>query len=865
MIRRALQCLAAASALLSGGMAAAPVASNNTQWSCSAGPTGGWVCAPRAAPGPSYERPIRSAIPGAAAKPAPAPEGLATADNLDWVPLDKLSAEQRKGALPGCCGAYIEPANPSPEAALSPADAPVRANSDSSDAQGDTAILTGNVQISQGPRRARSDSATIDRATNEVVLENHVQLREPGLLLLGDRAQINTQTQAFTVDNATFAYHTNNSHGTASEFHRDEEGVMYVDDATYTTCEPVSNAWLLKASQVRIDADRHFATARNARVEVKDVPVLYTPWIRFPIDDTRQTGLLFPAISLNARNGFDYAQPIYLNLAPNYDATVTPRYMQNRGEMLEGEFRHLSLYDNTTISGGFLPSDKTNDSGSVLQTDASAGQNSLNGNDRWLVNVTNTGGAGQAWHTLVDYTKVSDIDYFRDLGNSTLDVNSRSQLLQEAAVGYQFPNWALNVAGIQYQTIASNLASQYKQLPRVNLDGVYRFANNLELDLGNEYTVFDNDDTRMVTGDRLRTNYGLAWDERWAWGYFRPEAKLKHIDYQLNQPAMPGAGDHPNTTVPVADLDTGLYFERAAPLFKGFTQTLEPRLYYLNSKFKDQTDNPIFDTADLTFSYQQLFRDDRFSGGDRIGDANQVTVGLTSRLIDDRGVELLRGSVGRIEYLQDRYVSLNPQFSKEFLNDPNNIQNLTDVTQRDIARQLRSNQSPYAGEFFARLSNHWRLQSDMAYDDQASQVDISNTSLRYNNNGALFNLSYRYTRKEPQLIDNTVVKTDINQGDISTYYPISPQWTLIGRWDHDFTYSRELEIMGGVEYGSCCWKLALLARRWLNRDDTILIPDNLNYSQGLFLQIQLIGLAGSGKQVDNILKDSIYGYEPGSR
>lgn len=824
------------------------------------------MCAPRATSGPVYERPVRSAAPGAAAKPgAPAPEGLTTVDNLDWVPLDKLSPEQRKAALPGCCGAYIEPANPNPDTALAPTDAPVRANSDSSNAQGDTATLTGNVQISQGPRRARSDSATLDRATHEVVLENHVQLREPGLLLLGDRAQVNTQTQAFTVDNANFAYHANNSRGTASTFRRDEEGVMYVDDATYTTCEPVSNAWLMRASSVRIDADRHFATARNARVEIQDVPVLYTPWIRFPIDDTRQTGLLFPAISLNARNGFDYAQPIYLNLAPNYDATVTPRYMQNRGAMLEGGFRHLSLYDNTTISGAFLPSDSSNDSGSSLQTGSSTDKNSLNGNDRWLVNVTNTGGAGQAWHTMADYTKVSDIDYFRDLGNSTLDVTSKPHLLQEVAAGYQFPNWSLNVAEIKYQTIASNLASQYKELPRVNLDGIYRFAGNLELDLRNEYIAFDNDDSRLVTGDRVRTNYGLAWDDRWTWGYFRPEAKLKHLDYQLDQPTLPGASDHPSTTVPVADIDTGLYFERAAPLFKGFTQTLEPRLYYLYSKYRDQTDNPVFDTTDLTFSYQQLFRDDRFSGGDRIGDANQVTLGLTSRLIDDRGIELLRGSIGRIEYLQDRFVSLNPQFTKAFLNQPGNLQSLTDVTQRDIARQLSSNESPYAGEFFARLSNHWRLQSDMAYDDQASQIDKSNTSLRYNNSGTLFNMTYRYTRKEPQLVNNTVVKTDINQGDISSYYPISPQWALIGRWDHDFTYSRELEVMGGLEYGSCCWKLALLARRWLNRDDTVLLPDNLNYSQGIFLQFQLIGLAGSGKQVDNILKDSIYGYEPSSR
>lgn len=867
-VRHALCGLAAALTLApAGAWAATPATTNSGQWSCSTGPNGGWACAPHAVSGPVHERPIRRTEAAAAtARPAPAAaNALTAADNLDWVPLESLSPEQLKTARPGCCGVYIEPSNSSPDAALSPADAPLRATADTTDAEGETAILNGNVQITQGSRQVRSDRVTIDRGTNQAVFENNVQFRDAGLLLLGDRAQIDTKTQVFSVDNATFALHANNSRGTASHFNRDEEGVIYIDDATYTTCEPASNSWLLRTGSIRIDADRHFATARNARVEIKNVPVLYVPWMRFPIDDHRATGLLFPQLAVTSRNGADYAQPIYLNLAPNYDATITPRFLQSRGQMLEAQFRHLSLFDNTTISGAFLPDDRSNDLGSSLRTDSSTGKNSLNGNDRWLVNATNSGGAGHAWHTLVDYTKVSDIDYFRDLGNSTLDVNNQPHLLQQVAAGYQFPNWALNVASIKYQTIASNLASQYEQLPRVNLDGAYRFDNNLMLNLNNEYIAFDNNDTQVVTGERLRTNYGVAWDERWAWGYFRPGAKLKHINYTLDRPTLLGANDSPSTTVPVTDLDTGLYFERSANFAKGFTQTLEPRIYYLNSKFEDQTDNPDFDTSDLTFSYQQLFRDDRFSGGDRIGDANQVTLGLTSRLIDERGIELLRGSIGRIQYLEDRYVSLNPTFTKSFLADLGNLQTLTDVTQRDIARQLLSKDSPYAGEFFARLSDHWRFQSDVAYDDQAGEVDKGNASLRYRGNGTLVNLAYRFTRKIPQLIDNTIVETDINQSDISTYYPVSPQWALIGRWSHDFTYNRELEVLGGLEYGSCCWKLALLARRWLDRDDTVLLPDNLDYNQGIFLQIQLTGLAGTGKQVDNILQDSIYGYEPDNR
>lgn len=793
-------------------------------------------------------------------------DAVATADNLDWLPLEQLTTEQRKAVRPGCCGAYVEPKNTNPDAALSPADAPLRASADSTDAQGDTATLTGDVQITKGQRQVRSDRATMDRNTNMVTLEDHIQFREPGMLLLGDHAQMNTKTQAIALDNTTFAFHEKNARGTASHFRRDESGVIYIDNATYTTCEPASDTWRLRTGQVRVDADGHFATARHARVEVKNVPVLYVPWIRFPIDDNRATGLLFPQLAIGDQNGIDFAQPIYLNLAPNYDATITPRYLQERGEMLEGEFRHLSLFDRTNVSGAFLPSDNGNTSNNLQKQDPTAQTNPIEGKDRWLGNLTHTGGLGYAWHTQADYTKVSDVDYFRDIGTSTLAANSQVHLLQQIAAGYQFSNWWLNVANVEYQTIAPDLARQYRQLPRVDLNGDYRFDHDLLVNLDNQYTVFDHDDRRRVTGNRLRTNYSLAWDKRWAWGYLRPAAMLKHLDYALDTPTLPGGSENPNVTVPVFDFDTGLYFERNTKLFKGFTQTLEPRFYYLNSKFEDQTDHPDFDTSELTFSYQQLFRDDRFSGGDRIGDANQLTLGVTSRLLDDRGIEVARGSFGQIRYLRDRYVSLDPTLSKAFLDGLTSPQQLIDITQRDVARQLRSNDSPYAGEFFARLSNDWRLQSDALYDDQEGEFDKGNVSMRYAHDDALFNLSYRFTRKTPRLVNGRAVQTDIDQSDISTYYPIAPQWALIGRWNHDLTNSRELEVLGGLEYGSCCWKLSLLARRWLNRDDTLLLPEeDLSYNQGIFMQIQLIGLAGTGKQVDNILKDSIYGYEPITR
>ncbi len=844
------------------------LAAGAAQWNCTVGANGGWACAPRATPeGKAYERPkwspvVRGTADGKAKGEAPE-AALAVERPLDWVPLEELSAEQRKQVQPGCCGAYVEPPQRDAEANLLPENAPLRATANTTDTEGPIATLSGDVQLAKGKRQVRSDRAQFNRDTNEATIEGNISFREPGVLLLSDRARLNTQTQAAALDNATFVLHDSGARGTAKSFRRDEQGVIYIDNATYTTCEPSSNAWLLRAGKVRIDADGRFATAPNARVAVKDVPILYTPWIRFPIDNSRATGLLFPRLAFGDENGLDFAQPVYLNLAPNYDATLTPRYIQERGEMLEAEFRHLSRFDDTVLSGAWL-GDDAGGNDSDENADPLSGERRFEGQDRWLTGIAHQGGMAQDWNTLIDYTKVSDVDYFEDLGATTLQANGQAHLVQLFSAGYQLPHWRANIAQIQYQTIAEDLEDQYKQLPRLDLDGEYRFADtDLALALNHQYTMFDHSDPRKTTGDRLRTDYEAAWDKRWVWGFLRPAAKLKHIGYTLDDPVLLGGDDNPSVTVPVADLDAGLYFERhTRRLFKGYTQTLEPRLYYLNSAFEDQTDHPDFDTSDLTFSYQQLFRDDRFAGGDRIGDANQVTIGLTSRLLDARGVEQLRGSIGRIEYFDDRYVSLEPTFTKAFLKSLSS-QDLADATKRETARQLLSDESPYAGEFATRLGDYWRLRSDALYSEQDAKVDKGSVALRYDRNRALVNLAYRYTRESPRLVDGQLLDADIEQSDLSAYLPLSPQWALVGRWNHDLTNSRELEFLGGFEYDSCCWRLSMLARRWLDREDNLLIPEEeLEYDQGIFLQVQLKGLAGSGRQVEEILSDSIYGYEP---
>lgn len=833
------------------------------QWACNADEGGNWVCETAPLSGAPYVRPEARAVAPAASDAQASEPHISSTRNLDWVPENLLTEDEKRLMSKNCCGAYIEPPRDYLDATLDPEEASLRVSAATTEARGNVANLEGDVQVSQGYRQVRSNTAMVDQENRIVELEGNVNFREPGLLLTGDRARVNIDSRDVDVDNATFVFHQSNVRGTAGNLKKRGDRYIYIDNATYTTCEPGNNAWQLKASDVDIDTVRGIATGKNVRLAVKDWPVLYMPWIRFPVSDNRATGLLFPLIATGNDNGLDYSQPIYLNLAPDYDATLTPRFVQERGGMLEAEFRHLSRWSETAISGGYLWDD---DGGKVSRESTEQGGLRPNeGEDRWIAKINHTGGLGYRWNTLIDYTDVSDSDYLLDLDTATLEVNSKSHLNQQIAAGYTTDNWLFKAQLQEFETLIKGGLEQYQQLPRIDANGQYRFAGDFVLNLKQHYVMFDHSESDVVgsgtfltrdannttvTGSRLRTDYGLTWDRQWLWGFFKPTAMVKYAAYDLEDPLFGQTDDSPDVIVPVAILDTGLFFEQNNSWFKGYTQTLEPRLYYLNSKFEDQSAIPNFDTSDLTFSYQQLFRDDRFSGGDRIGDTEQLTVGVTTRLINsETGLERLRFSLGQIYYRDERRVTLDPLLTRELSRDTSDI----------------------AAELAATFWDHWRLQTDLLFNEQDGAINKGSAALRYNDReGDVFNIAYRYTRRDDLLYQfspgTTVIDTvnaDIDQIDVSFSMPVSTNWNILGRYNHDINTGQELEIFAGLEYSSCCWRASMVARRWVDRDDTILLGgDNLEHSTGLFFQIQFKGLAGTGTRVDNLLREGIYGYQP---
>tara|TARA_B110000503_G_scaffold128921_1_gene200573 strand:- start:1794 stop:4526 length:2733 start_codon:yes stop_codon:yes gene_type:complete len=808
-------------------------------WDCTATENNQWRCAEK----PAAENTRRREP--SAKKPTLDPDEPRVADvrNLDWVEEEQMSEEQRRKIAPNCCGAYIEPAREYPDADLEPEEASLRVNANSTETlPGNVAVLDGDVQISQGYRQVRSNNARIDQTERTVALEGNVQFREPGLLLLGESAEVDIDSKEITLKDATYVLHDVSVRGNAKTLSRAKDGVITITDATYSTCEPGDSTWQMQTSEISIDQESGFATVKNAQLRVKDVPIFYVPWIKFPVNDNRVSGLLFPTIHSSTRNGFDYAQPIYWNIAENYDATITPRYMQERGLALNTEFRHLSNLTTTDVVGEFLGNDKGGKDDSDI--DPLTGLPEYRSQDRYLIGLTHLGGIGEAWSTYMDVNKVSDNDYFRDLGGASQESTSIVNLRRVAGATYKTEHWDYRIEAQDHQIVVDGLEDQYSVLPQISVNGYYRFDNNLVMDINNQISQFDHDNPDVVTGNRNRTDYGITWDKRWTWGYFRPQFRIKYLSYNLDLNSAALTDESPSATVPVSSIDTALFFERDNSWFSGYTQTLEPRLYYVKAEFKDQSAFPDFDIREFTPSYNLLFRDERFNGGDRISDEDRLTMALTTRYIDKKtGQERFTASIAQSVNYQDRYVSLTGAPSE--------------------LAELARNQSPLALKMSGRVNNSWRFTTDIIYDGHDNEMDKSIIGVRYNDRqNRVFNATYRSTKRVPRLVDNAILSQDIEQVDLSAFLPVAGNFNVVARWNYDFTNNRPLDIFTGFEYNSCCWRASVVARRWLERKDQILVPEqDLNFTNGIFFQIQFKGLAGSSSRVDSMLKNGIYGYD----
>jgi len=890
------------------------------QYDCSVSASGTWDCAPKANAAELPPRPVHStdavSSSGKSASDSGSTGGEKAAtttlvtqakgralksrsadySHLDWVPRESLTPAQLAETGPYCSGAYVEPIRPGMNDKTKMSEAPmfVGAKASRYEQEAQVATLAGDVVLRQGGMQVEADEASLHQAENRGELNGNVRLRQNGALIVGDHAELQIDTGEAQVDNAEYVMHKSNIRGSALYAKRAENAIIRLKDGTYTTCEPSSNAWEIKGNNITLNPATGFGTATNATLRVKDVPIFYTPYIYFPIDDRRQSGFLPPTIGSGSKTGLLLVTPYYFNLAPNYDATLYPRYMSKRGLLMEGEFRYLTKTTEGQFGGAYLNDE---DDDRKLQTDSK--------DTRWMINWQHKGGLDSRLLTQVDYTDISDPYYFQDLESDQIGVEKHDYVNQQGSLTWRGDTYtaAFNMQAYKLATIAD--ITPYNRLPQITFNGALPYhPGGLNFAYETEAVRFDRDletgdfvdkdgvssprlDTNVsglarANGDRLNLAPSVSLPMNWTFGFVKPTLKYVYTKYDLDldqqgkafllsdanltSPTRENFNSSQDRAVPIFSVDSGLYFDRNTQWFgKDYRQTLEPRLFYLYVPDKDQNDIPVFDTGETTFNYASLFRDNRFVGSDRIGDENKLSLGITNRWIEDNGFERQRFSIGQAVYFKDRKVQLPG----------------IDYRTRDDAQ---ANVSPYALEYEYRFNRDWRASSDFNWDPDSHSTRSGSAMMHYqpeDNPGKIINAGYRY-RNDLVRYDQTTGKWSVGGGDYGTpgtpgfvkdYYkiqqhdfsviwPIVPQWSAISRWQYDYNRNRTLEAFGGFEYDNCCWKLRLINRYWVDYDEfSQEAPQNEKGDHGIFLQIVLKGLGGvTGSKVEGFLDQGIQGY-----
>ena len=754
---------------------------------------------------------------------------------LDWVPLEDVPEALRDRQCINCEGRYLDPLAEE-DTSQEPSDSDIRARADSSELQDNEVILVGRATAIQGYRRMRSDTVTINRNEESAVLSGDVTLREPNVLLQGDRAKIYSQTGEALIYNSQFVLHNEHMRGTADLLERDADGIIHVHNGNITYCAPGENDWAVLSDDMELDLDEGLATAHDATIELEGIPVFYSPWLRFPLDDRRRTGVLWPDFGNDSNGGLDISTPVYLNLAPNYDALYAPRYIEERGLNHELQLRYLNpLVGHWLVGGAYMNSDER-------YRDQATDDRST---DRWLRIVKQDGLFNSRWRSHIDYGKASDVDYLKDLETSNIDAQRSTSLLQLASMDYLGDNWLMNLRTQQYQSLADDIRKDYELQPQFT--NQYRSDGTpftLQPILVAQYSNFEAEED-VVTGQRVYGEAGASYPMMWRFGELTPTLKYRQVNYALSD-ATVYTDNSPSTGAPLFNLDGSLIFERQTSFGgNGFLQTLEPRIYYLYSPQEDQQDQPIFDSAELTFNYYQLFRETRFSGHDRLDDANQVSLGVTTRFIEDAtGRSRFNASIGQIYYLQDRDVRLV------------DIQEPRDDATSEIAGELGFNPTANLG-----------LRTSLVWDPNEEDMDSGFVEARYKmDNGSLFNVGYSYRRPVNTVNEFNVLNTQpqTEEASVSTYLPLDNNWSIFGAMNYSIEDNLSVEDMIGVEYDSCCWTVRLVQLRYYNNvNGQIPNFDNPDLERESTVQFQFLlkGMGGFGNRITNIMSDMIRGFE----
>ena len=657
----------------------------------------------------------------------------------------------------------------------------------------------GSVLLLKGDQSVRTDRLWYYEDTREIDAQGSVELEQSGSKMSGPHLRLNLDTSVGTMEGPEFFLPENDGRGAAEVIHIQDQKHFVLDKAIYTTCPADNQDWMLKMNGLEIDKSRQIGVAHHAWIEFKDVPILYSPWMDFPLNDQRKSGFLAPVFGGTVKGGSELTLPYYWNIAANRDATIAPRLMLKRGLMLNNEFRYLQANYGGEVNVDVLPND--------LLVKRSRNHYRLKHHQAFNKHLNGS----------INLNRVSDDDYFRDLADS---VSSTSQvnLMREGVLSYQTGEWITAARMQRFQTLQDPVAPisvPYARLPQLTVN-TQQYRSGVNLGFAGEYVDFRH--PTEVNGSRVVINPGISYPMVGESSlYVTPKLALHSTYYEMGRNNV-GALPNASRTLPILSVDTGVAFERESNMFGGdYVQTFEPRAYYVYVPYRDQSALPNFDSALADFNFTQIFTENRFSGSDRIGDANQVTVAATSRLLDQNsGAERLKVMMG------ERFSIKAPQVN---LVTPASSTGRSDILLAALGQ----------------LTKSWSLVSEIQFDPNQSHMQVFNIATHFRpETGKALNLGYRFLR-------NT-----LRQVDVSTQWPLFGRWNGVGRWNYSLQDGRILEVIAGLEYNQSCWSLRLVAQRFA----TATQQSNI----GFFVQLELNGMVKIGSDPLSLLKQSVPGY-----
>ncbi len=737
---------------------------------------------------------------------------------LIWAAMGSMQVRADQPPIQTC---YQPMALPQALQNLDTSDQRVRILSDYVALEGNkSAVFSGQVQISHKDTFLQAPNARYTPEQQDLVAEGGIEYFSNELYVSSDFFKANLANNTATLGQAKYQFVAQAGRGEAVALTASAQ-TLRLDEALFTTCPEQDNSWGLHAEQISISANSGWGEAYHAVFKIKDIPVFYLPYLTFPVNEQRKTGVLIPQIGSSQRLGLEVEVPYYINLAENYDLTLSPRYMSKRGTQLKSQFRYLTEQHQGSLQLEYLhnDSDKPADFGK-----------------RYLGHLSHRSDFSGRWRGYVDFTDVSDDAYLTELGS---DYNNQSdtQLYREAGLSYfgEHINSKLKIQGFE---ILGNYTQAYQAVPQLSLASAkpVTLGNRLQASWYSQFAHFRNDQAFYTSANRLHLEptlrlpfitpaFELTAESSLLYSYYKQQSLSELTDEQAKI----------SRVLPKFRLHARINLEREYDWFgEQALQTFEPQLQYLYIPYRDQSEIGLYDTTRLQDDYYGLFRQNRFSGLDRINEANQFTIGWTTRFYDNTENELFRFSLGQIFFLKE------PEFTDDIL-----------------TQDLTSTESMLASEMVWHWYKRWYVSSALQYDIDSKQLIKSNASIDYRGNeNTLLQLNHRYTR--------AVSGVEIQQLGVIGAIPLQQNWQLIGSYYRDVTNHRMIDANVGLQYESCCWAVRFVARRQVRADFEVAI-DNLNQlarlDSGFSLQFVFKGFGDkAGFGVSDMLSNGIFSY-----